>query len=80
MLAAYRSGTWLDQLIAGGSVFGAAMPLFLLKIEAAPSEAAWLAGLVFISFIFPARLLTGLALACARNRPKAKARCAAFCL
>lgn len=40
-----------------------ALPLYLLKIEMVPREAAWLPGLVFIAFIFPARLLTGWALA-----------------
>lgn len=39
-----------------------ALPLYLLKIEMVPREAAWLPSLVFISFIFPARLLTGWAL------------------
>jgi hypothetical protein len=45
-----------------------ALPLYLLKIEIVPREAAWLPGLVFISFIFPARLLTGWALGRARRR------------
>jgi hypothetical protein len=36
-----------------------ALPLYLLKIEMIPREAAWLPSLVFIAFIFPARLLTG---------------------
>jgi hypothetical protein len=36
-----------------------AVPLYLLKIEMIPREAAWLPSLVFIVFIFPARLLTG---------------------
>ena len=43
-----------------------ALPLYLLKIEMVPREAAWLPSLVFIAFIFPARLLTGWALARAR--------------
>lgn len=37
----------------------AAVPLHLLKIEMIPREAAWLPSLVFIAFMFPARLLTG---------------------
>jgi hypothetical protein len=45
-----------------------ALPLYLLKIEIVPREAAWLPGLVFIGFIFPARLLTGWALGRARKR------------
>jgi hypothetical protein len=36
-----------------------AVPLYLLKIEIVPREAAWLPSLLFIAFIFPARLLTG---------------------
>jgi hypothetical protein len=46
-----------------------ALPLYLLKIELIPREAAWLPSLVFIAFIFPARLCTGWALARARRRP-----------
>jgi len=36
-----------------------AVPLYLLKIEIIPREAAWLPSLVFIVFMFPARLVTG---------------------
>jgi hypothetical protein len=36
-----------------------ALPLYLLKIEIVPREAAWLPSLFFVIFIFPARLLTG---------------------
>jgi hypothetical protein len=36
-----------------------AIPLYLLKIEIIPREAAWLPSLVFVVFIFPTRLLTG---------------------
>jgi hypothetical protein len=46
-----------------------ALPLYLLKIEIVPREAAWLPGLVVIAFIFPARLLAGWALARAARRP-----------
>ncbi len=45
-----------------------ALPLYLLKIEMVPREAAWLPSLVFITFIFPARLLTGWALGLATHR------------
>jgi hypothetical protein len=45
-----------------------ALPLYLLKIEMVPREAAWLPSLVFIAFIFPARLLTGWALGRAAHR------------
>jgi hypothetical protein len=46
-----------------------ALPLYLLKIEFVAREAAWLPSLAFIAFIFPARLLTGWALARAARRP-----------
>jgi len=39
-----------------------ALPLYLLKIELAPKEVAWLPSLIFVMFIFPARLLVGWAL------------------
>jgi hypothetical protein len=45
-----------------------ALPLYLLKIEMVPREAAWLPSLVFILFLFPARLLTGWALGRAVQR------------
>ncbi|MGH7223057.1 MAG: hypothetical protein ACRELF_07505, partial [Gemmataceae bacterium] len=45
-----------------------ALPLYLLKIEMVPREAAWLPSLVFIAFIFPARLLTGWAMGRAVHR------------
>jgi len=45
-----------------------AIPLYLFKIETVPREAAWLPGLVFMVFIYPARLLTGWALSRAKIR------------
>ena len=49
----------------------AAIPLYLLKIEMIPREAAWLPSLVFVVFLAPARLLTGWAYARSgrRDRP-----------
>jgi hypothetical protein len=49
----------------------AAIPLYLLKIEMVPREAAWLPSLVFVVFLAPARLLTGWAYARSgrRDRP-----------
>jgi hypothetical protein len=41
----------------------AAIPLYLLKIEMVPREAAWLPSLVFVIFLAPARLLLGWAYA-----------------
>ncbi|MBL9133221.1 MAG: DUF4013 domain-containing protein [Verrucomicrobiaceae bacterium] len=45
-----------------------AVPLYLLKIELTPRELAWLPALLFVIFIFPARLLTGWAMSRARRR------------
>jgi len=45
-----------------------ALPLYLLKIEIVPREAAWLPSLLFVVSIFPARLSTGWALARAAKR------------
>lgn len=45
-----------------------ALPLYLLKIEIVPREAAWLPSLMFVTFIFPARLLTGWACGLAQRR------------
>jgi|SRR5262245_3428017 len=45
-----------------------ALPLYLFKIEVVPQEAEWLPALVFIAFIYPARLLTGWALGRATKR------------
>ncbi|MCA9245868.1 MAG: hypothetical protein KDA42_02105 [Planctomycetales bacterium] len=45
-----------------------ALPLYLLKIELIPREAAWLPSLLFVVSIFPARLLCGWALARAAKR------------
>jgi hypothetical protein len=45
-----------------------AVPLYLFKIEIIPQEAAWLPGLVFLAFTFPARLATGWAYGRASRR------------
>ncbi|MFO0851946.1 MAG: DUF4013 domain-containing protein, partial [Gemmataceae bacterium] len=45
-----------------------AVPLYLLKIETVPRDAAWLPGVVFVGFIFPARLLAGWAVGRASRR------------
>jgi hypothetical protein len=49
---------WLSLLIT--LLF--AVPLYLLKIELTPRELAWLPSLLFVIFIFPARILTGWAM------------------
>jgi len=45
-----------------------AIPLYLLKVELIPREAAWLPSLLFVASIFPARLLAGWAVGRAANR------------
>jgi hypothetical protein len=45
-----------------------ALPLYLLKIEMVPREAAWLPSLLFVVSIFPARFMTGWALARSYDR------------
>lgn len=45
-----------------------AVPLYLLKIELTPKELAWLPSLLFVVFIFPARVLTGWAMSRATRR------------
>ncbi len=54
----YRRAPW-SFAIALLLTLTAAVPLYLLKIEMIPRETAWLPSLVFLGFIFPARLLTG---------------------
>ena len=45
-----------------------ALPLYLLKIEIVPRESAWLPSLLFVTSMFPARLLSGWAIARAARR------------
>jgi hypothetical protein len=49
-----------------------ALPLYLLKIEMVPREAAWLPNLLFVLSMFPARLATGWALARSNRRDAAR--------
>jgi hypothetical protein len=65
--AEYRRAPWAFALSFVVTLL-TALPLYLLKIEMVPREAAWLPSLVFIAFIFPARLVTGWALSRARRR------------
>lgn len=44
------------------------LPLYLLKIELTPREVAWLPNLVFVFFLFPARILAGWAVHRAEKR------------
>lgn len=45
-----------------------AIPLYLLKAELIPREAAWLPSLFFVTFMFPARLAVGWAVSRAERR------------
>ncbi len=47
-----------------------AVPLYLLMIEAVPQEVTWLPSIVFVVFLFPARLLSGWAYARGSRREK----------
>jgi hypothetical protein len=49
-----------------------ALPLYLLKIELVQREVAWIPSLVFVLFIFPARLLAGWAVGRARKREQVR--------
>jgi hypothetical protein len=55
-------------LVALAFTLALALPLYLLKIEIVPREAAWLPSLLFVVSIFPARFLTGWALARSSRR------------
>jgi hypothetical protein len=58
----FRHAPWAF-LIALVCTLSFAVPLYLLKIEILPREAAWLPSVLFVGFAFPARLLTGWAYA-----------------
>jgi hypothetical protein len=57
---AFAFALWIHLLFA--------MPLYLLKIEVIPRDLVFLEGLVFLLFIFPARVLGGWAYARGANR------------
>lgn len=69
--SAYRRAP-LAFLVALLFSLALALPLYLLKIELIPREAAWLPSLLFVASIAPARFLCGWALARAgrRERPR----------
>jgi hypothetical protein len=58
----------LAFLIALAFTLVLALPLYLLKIEIVPREAAWLPSLLFVVSIFPARLATGWATARSKRK------------
>ena len=51
-------------------VYALALPLYLLKVRLPPQDAMWLATLVFIVSIYPARILIGLAYGRALRKQK----------
>jgi hypothetical protein len=65
----YRRAPWAFTLAFVVTLLSA-LPLYLLKIEMVPREAAWLPSLVFVAFIFPARMLTGWAMGRAQKRER----------
>ena len=65
----FRRAPWAWLLAMIISLVITPIPLYLLKIEATPREVMWLPCLVFVAFILPARIATGLALRRARRRP-----------
>jgi hypothetical protein len=67
--ATYRAAP-LAFWIALAATLTSAVPLYLLKIEMIPREAAWLPSLVFVAFMFPARILTGWAVGRGMKRQK----------
>lgn len=58
----FRHAPWAF-LIALIATLSFAVPLYLLKIEILPREAAWLPSVLFVAFAFPSRLLAGWAYA-----------------
>jgi hypothetical protein len=65
--ARFRRAPWAFAIALAITLLFA-LPLYLLKIEMIPREAAWLPSLVFVVFIFQARLLTGWAYARSQRR------------
>lgn len=57
-------------LLAVVALVALSIPLYPLRIETIPPELWWILSLFFVTLIFPAKLLAGWALRCARNRPR----------
>lgn len=53
----------LSFALASVATLALAVPLYLLKVELIPREAAWLPSLLFVVSIWPARVLSGFAVA-----------------
>jgi hypothetical protein len=59
----FRRAPWAFAFALVILLVAAAIPLYLLKIEMVPRDAAWLPSVVFVIFLAPARLLAGWAYA-----------------
>ena len=59
----FRHAPWAFAFALIFLLVAAAIPLYLLKVEMVPRDAAWLPCLVFVIFLAPARLLLGWAYA-----------------
>ena len=70
----FRSAPWAWLLAMVIALVVTPIPLYLLKIEATPREVMWLPCLVFIAFILPAHIATGLALRRARRSEQSTSR------
>jgi hypothetical protein len=66
--AQFRRAPWAFAVALVVLLVAAAIPLYLLKIEMVPRDAAWLPSLAFVIFLLPARLLTGWAYARSERR------------
>jgi len=64
----FRRAPWAWLLAMVIALILTPIPLYLLKIEATPREVMWLPCLVFVAFILPARIATGLAIRRARRQ------------
>ncbi len=64
----FRCAPWAWLLAMIVALILTPIPLYLLKIEATPREVMWLPCLVFVAFILPARIATGLAIRRARRK------------
>ncbi|MDG2223463.1 MAG: DUF4013 domain-containing protein [Rubripirellula sp.] len=70
----FRHAPWAWLVAMFISLVLTPIPLYLLKIEATQQEVMWLPCLLFVAFILPARISTGLALRRARRRPEPEGR------
>ncbi|MGI9474144.1 MAG: DUF4013 domain-containing protein [Rubripirellula sp.] len=70
----FRRAPWAWLLAMIVCLVVTPIPLYLLKIEATPREVMWAPCLLFVAFILPARIATGLALRRARRRPEPSGR------